>query len=437
MMEASWYVGGAEMSRSSSDSSLLPSRNPTYFRYRQSRKRRPRFFQLEGEMQNEYGTFASVPPPLKRFKTLSLSEKFAPPDSSRPFFVGSPSARAPPSHETHYPRFGDDPIYHAVPVQSRATMEYRPQYPVQSWPQELPELPGLPESGHEAKSFVPREVRVNEPISLPARVNPPYRTPSPIQSCAFEVRGSRKFPKKHSHGKVASHDTAARIVEIDLGNFRRRNRHSPHERFLRALISPRSLEAEYERDDDALHTIFHAVNEIFFSGKLKDRVEWAWKDLDSNLIGTTALRKVAMKPGVEPEIETKIYLSEKILKDNRYNRRLLISTFIHELIHSYLFVRCGYEATRGCGGHTSGFQKIAQLIDDWAGPGLLHLCNMEAELSDFETRRPSLPDAFLPGPAHSATGCQIRRLDDGTPDFIVLERPPPFLRLPERSLSYM
>lgn len=206
----------------------------------------------------------------------------------------------------------------------------------------------------------------------------------------FRVRLSSDPPELNhpTYVKDKNHDEAAKLVAIDLADARRRSRLSQHERILRSLICPKSPEAEFDIDDVALQGIFYAANEIFFGGILKGRVAWAFRDLPSYLIGTTALRKLPHSG--YSGYETLIFLSRRILKDNKYNRRLLISTFIHELIHSYLFVLCGFRS-RECGGHTNGFKRIAELIDEWAGPDLLYLCNMEAELSDFETKATVLP----------------------------------------------
>ncbi|KAI0444910.1 hypothetical protein F4803DRAFT_220241 [Xylaria telfairii] len=209
------------------------------------------------------------------------------------------------------------------------------------------------------------------------------------------------------------HDMAARLVEADMADFRRRRRLSQHERILRSLISPKALCAEFEIDDEALQGIFYAANEIFFRGSLKGRVTWRWKDLPTNLIGTTAWRDAPDGHGYE----TQIYLSRQILKNKKYNRRLLISTFIHELIHSYLFVYCGYQPD-DCGGHTSGFKRIANLINNWVGQeNLLQLHKMEAELSDFEIR--TAAGNALPRD-HGSSGCQVQWLCDGTLGYIVL-----------------
>jgi len=207
------------------------------------------------------------------------------------------------------------------------------------------------------------------------------------------------------------HDAAARLVEIDINDYRRRRELSRHERILRSLISPKALGAEFEIDDEALQGILSATNKIFFRGSLTGRVTWTWEDLPTNLIGTTAWRAAPNGHGYE----TLIFLSKQILKNKKYNRRLLISTFIHELIHSYLFINCGYQPD-DCGGHTSGFKRIAQLINNWVGEeNLLQLHKMEAELSDFEVRTTSpLPRHHVPG------GCQVQWLCDGTLGYIVL-----------------
>lgn len=209
------------------------------------------------------------------------------------------------------------------------------------------------------------------------------------------------------------HDAAAALVEADMADYRRRRRLSQHERILKSIISPKALSAEFEIDDEALQGIFYAANEIFFRGSLKGRVTWTWDEVDrlaTNLIGTTAWRDAPDGHGYE----TLIVLSKQILKNKKYNRRLLIATFIHELIHSYLFVYCGYHPD-DCGGHTSGFKRIAKLINHWVGEeNLLQLHKMEAELSDFEM---NATDAALPQ-NHVSGGCQVQWLRDGTLGYI-------------------
>jgi hypothetical protein len=199
---------------------------------------------------------------------------------------------------------------------------------------------------------------------------------------------------------------AANKVERHFGKYNKHARDSTAERILKSLISPRSSGADFPLDNAALQSIFQAANEIFFYGSLKGRVRWDWADhsdekYHTQIIGTTALRTAD-----DGGVETLIVLSHHYLRDKRYNRRLLISTFLHELIHSYLFVRRGFK-TKRFGGHTQGFHRIAKLMDKWAGPDTLFLSNMEADLDDFRLNgNRSLPK----GVYHN---CGMQHHDDG------------------------
>lgn len=184
---------------------------------------------------------------------------------------------------------------------------------------------------------------------------------------------------------------AALRVQLHLAKPHARGNVRRHERILRTLINPRDKATDFPLDNAALESIFSAADEIFFDGRLSRRVHWEWSSGCVNvagtkqggrIIGTTALR--AAEGG---GYETLIVLSSPILKDTSYNRRLLISTFLHELIHSYLFICCGFKA-RHCGGHTKGFKAIAGLIDQWEGQGSLRLCDMEADLEHFREEPP-------------------------------------------------
>ena len=231
---------------------------------------------------------------------------------------------------------------------------------------------------------------------------------------------------------------AAQRVRDHLASFRRRNPDSKHERILRSIINPRPRRHhphpggghhrqshshshsgnphhhlpdctntnidrpttpltttstttptedpdEYPLDNDALESIFSAANEIFFNGRLSQRVAWDWSHAsspryDSRVIGTTALRRAAAHTR---GFETLIVLSASILRGGGFSRRLLISTFLHELIHCYLFICCGFRA-RWEGGHTEGFRDIAAVIDEWVGEGGgLYLRRVEADLDLF------------------------------------------------------
>lgn len=186
-----------------------------------------------------------------------------------------------------------------------------------------------------------------------------------------------------------------------------------HERILRSLIHPKGHKgADFPLDNAALESIFSAADEIFFQGRLSRRVHWEWSSSNQNhyssrIIGTTALRKAAPPRG---GYETLIVLSSPILTDTQYNRRLLISTFLHELVHSYLFIVCGFKA-RHCGGHTDGFKDIAGMIDEWAGRGTLRLGDVEADLGHFrEVERSPVVESHHP-PYHQHGGGMSDPLD--------------------------
>jgi hypothetical protein len=202
-------------------------------------------------------------------------------------------------------------------------------------------------------------------------------------SLASDDGESESLSELYQMGNEVDDDEAAAEVQAHFKQYRRRQRNSKAGRILKSLICPKSPGADFDLDNEALWNIFIAANDIFFNGSLTGRVRWDWSDQTSmirqqKIIGTTALR-----PAEKGGYETLIVLSQEYLRDTKkYNRRLLISTFLHELIHSYLFVRCGFQAKR-CGGHTEGFRAIASLIDEWAGPGTLFLSNMEADLDNF------------------------------------------------------
>ncbi|KAM0305201.1 hypothetical protein ACHAPM_001577 [Fusarium culmorum] len=183
---------------------------------------------------------------------------------------------------------------------------------------------------------------------------------------------------------------AARLVRDHVAHSgfsssnRRRHRgvDSRHGRILRTLINPKSRAADFPLDDNALRSIFSAANELFFGNRLAGRVAWDWShpasaQYQAHIVGTTAVRRSR-----DGGYETLIVLSSPILQDTKYNRRLLISTFLHEMIHSYLFVVCGLKA-RYEGGHTEGFRQIADTIDRWVGHSYLRLSEMDADLEHF------------------------------------------------------
>jgi hypothetical protein len=169
----------------------------------------------------------------------------------------------------------------------------------------------------------------------------------------------------------------------------RKHKRGWHEDILRKIIKLEDPQDAGDIDDKSLSSIVTTCDTIFFGGTLAGRVQWEWSSQDryhSELIGTTALRKCSDRDGYE----TLIILSEPILRSSLYDRRLLLSAFIHELIHCYLFIRCGFTA-RNEGGHTQGWHDIAYIINKcinkWVGGDYLSLCNMKANLKHFQKPR--------------------------------------------------
>ncbi|KJR83084.1 uncharacterized protein SPSK_04238 [Sporothrix schenckii 1099-18] len=197
-------------------------------------------------------------------------------------------------------------------------------------------------------------------------------------SCSSQDRGASKPSEP-----LLTDAEAAVSVAAHLASFNRRFPSSRHERILLGLIHPKSVDAEFDLDNSALESIFSSANEIFFNGRLTQRVQWDWSDASSNpqydnkIIGHTSLRRAHIGG-----FETFVLLSTPILRSREYSRRLLISAFLHELIHCYLFICCGWSA-RESGGHTDGFRRIADTIDQWAGRENLFLCQVEADLERF------------------------------------------------------
>lgn len=179
--------------------------------------------------------------------------------------------------------------------------------------------------------------------------------------------------------------SAARRVEAHFRRTSNSHASSKHERILYGLIH-----SSEPLDDVALDGIFTAANTVFFDGVLSGRVRRDWSSSDryrTELIGTTALRLRADGDG----FETLIVLSEPILRNPNYDRRLLLSAFLHELIHCYLFISCGWEA-RVHGGHTEGFHRIAELIDSWVGTRYLSICKLKEDPMRWHVGGSSTPD---------------------------------------------
>ncbi|KAH8679900.1 hypothetical protein BGZ60DRAFT_525097 [Tricladium varicosporioides] len=254
---------------------------------------------------------------------------------------------------------------------SSTPLRSSPPYQLQWSPQQLPTPTMTPSSSTVSLSL---PIEQNQGITM-------ERTPSGNSILS-------DTPYEHQYDYTSCTDkTAADLVERhfrQVPHGRKRER-TKHERILRRLIKLDDPLDDGTIDDEALLGILTTCDSIFFGGALAGRVSWEWSSQDRyqyELIGKTALRQCADRKG----FETLIILSEPILKSSSYDRRLLLKTFLHELVHCYLFIQCGFEARgrKGEGGHTEGFHTIAKIIDNWIGDiSCLSLCNMKANLDNF------------------------------------------------------
>lgn len=140
----------------------------------------------------------------------------------------------------------------------------------------------------------------------------------------------------------------------------------------------KQLNCEQALGQESLDNIRYDTDTVFFGGMLRGKVKWRWseegeEEYENELLGSTTPQYSS-----ETGIEARIVLSRPLLLSGRYSRDLLLSTFIHELVHCYLFICCGDQAQKD-GGHTPGFQRIVQLINGWIGNSRLRLCSMKAD----------------------------------------------------------
>ncbi|KFY25782.1 hypothetical protein V493_04458 [Pseudogymnoascus sp. VKM F-4281 (FW-2241)] len=159
---------------------------------------------------------------------------------------------------------------------------------------------------------------------------------------------------------------------------------------LSGRILRNQLNSDLSLGQESLDDIRFAADNVLFDGMLLGKVKWRWskegeEGYENELLGSTT-------PQYSPEtgIEARIVLSRPLLLSGRYSRDLLLSTFLHELVHCYLFICCGDQAQKD-GGHTPGFQQIVQLINGWVGNSRLRLCSMKADLDHFTIGSEDLP----------------------------------------------
>ncbi|KAB8304321.1 hypothetical protein EYC80_003731 [Monilinia laxa] len=187
--------------------------------------------------------------------------------------------------------------------------------------------------------------------------------------------------------RILSDDQAAKLIEYQFS-------YDPPPAHLHLEVELRNLLLGAYLSDRAIDRIIYLIDTIFFHHSLRNRVRLSWSSpsqsrYSSELIGTTALRLASFGG-----FETLIVLSEPILRDPKYDRRLLLSALLHELVHCYLFVKCGFGA-KEMGGHTDGFHRVVGVIDGWVerwiGRDWLRLCSMRANLEFFRAERSPPP----------------------------------------------
>ncbi|KAI9744529.1 MAG: hypothetical protein M1818_002058 [Claussenomyces sp. TS43310] len=184
------------------------------------------------------------------------------------------------------------------------------------------------------------------------------------------------FREASSVGKIESIiDEEKAVLQVETC-LKHRN-HRLAGRILRNLIN-----RGQSFDSESLDIIITAADNVFFDGKLAGRVDWQWSDPNEqryqhDFVGTTSFRHSS-----HGGRRARIVLSSPLLLSGQYHHDLVLSAFFHELVHCYLIICCGEEATRD-GGHTKGFCEIAQIIDDWVGQRRLRLRNMKANLDHF------------------------------------------------------
>lgn len=196
--------------------------------------------------------------------------------------------------------------------------------------------------------------------------------PYPGRQSVIDKTTARKLP----HTLMDDNQATSMVTQ----NFKRGRRYpscQKHEHYLRGLIKRQNI-----LDEKALDDILFTMDTVFFNRTLDGRVRWKWSSPSETRYETEFVGATALRPAAQGGFETLVTLSKPILQQSRYSRKLLLTAFLHELIHCYLFIHCGFKA-KSEGGHTNGFRAIAETIDEWIGPGYLKLRHMEADLSEF------------------------------------------------------
>ncbi|KAI9806417.1 MAG: hypothetical protein M1833_003604 [Piccolia ochrophora] len=166
--------------------------------------------------------------------------------------------------------------------------------------------------------------------------------------------------------------------------------------FINRHLVPRQLRAEASLIrlvlssplcEARIEDVVHLADVVFFEDLLASKVEWHWSNPTQSRFRVDVLGTTEVRPDANGDFETRVTLSKPMLQNPAYGQRLVLSAIFHEMIHSYLFIRRGFEA-RCEGGHSQGFREIARLIDDWVGDErYLQLYLTKANLESFETRQ--------------------------------------------------
>lgn len=203
---------------------------------------------------------------------------------------------------------------------------------------------------------------------------------------------SRKLQSAQPTSSVDEDDKAFKAFKTCL-NAKRPSRYA---RTLEKLLN-RTLDPESNSISFLLKDILTLTDKVFFNRKLRTNIEWRWsrpneEGYATDFLGTTTpiYLNDMQNPGHE-RTQAEIVLSSPFLRSKEYKSTLLISTFIHELVHCYLFVTCGRKAEKN-DGHTEAFEKIVHEIEKWLQNDDLRLCNMKADLDFFKAEQDHVVD---------------------------------------------
>lgn len=221
-----------------------------------------------------------------------------------------------------------------------------------------------PTGARNAVNYATEQSQKNCYIEPPQQQQLPSQTPPPNSASYTLISDGEAFTRAEAFFRTERLKLSGRILckrlnhELDLG--------------LTSVI--KSLDA-----------ILIAADTVFFCRRLNGHVTWRWScesdhGFSTEFVGTTT-------PLYSGDcVRAEIVLSKPLLQSGEYSSNLLLSAFLHELVHCYLFICCGAKAEEN-GGHTPAFQSIVSLIQSWLGNPRLQLCSMRADLDNF------LPDA--------------------------------------------